>query len=67
MFYTSEIKKSEVIFPTFKKKKLNFTTGLTIINVNIEHLESATRQFLRNVFMLTVVKMATVELMIGIF
>ena len=34
--------------------------------VNIEHLEKVTKRFLRNVFMLTIVLMATVELMIGI-
>ena len=34
--------------------------------VNIEHLEKVTKRFLRNVFLLTIVLMATVELMIGI-
>ena len=34
--------------------------------VNIEHLEKVTKRFLRNFFLLTIVLMATVELMIGI-
>ena len=34
--------------------------------VNIEHSERVTKKLLRNVFMLTVVLMATVQLMIGI-
>ena len=37
----------------------------TITKVNIEHLEKVIKKFLRNVFTLTIVSMATVELMIG--
>ena len=39
--------------------------GSAIIKVNIEHLEKVIKKFLRNVFTLTIVSMATVELMIG--
>ena len=50
------------------KQKPNFATGSTLIKVNIEHLEMVSKKFLRNVFTLTIVSMATAELklMIGI-
>ena len=52
--------------PTLGKQKPNFATGSTITKLSIEHLEKVTKKFLRNVFTLTIVLMATVELMIGI-
>ena len=45
-------------FPTSGKQKPNFATGSTITTANIEHSEKVTVKFL------TVVSMATVELMI---
>ena len=50
----------------FGKAKTKFATGSTITKVNIEHLEKVARKFLRNVFTLAIVSVATVELMIGI-
>ena len=50
----------------FGKQKPNFAIGSTILKVNIEHSETVAEKFLRNVFTLTFVPMATVELMIGI-
>ena len=55
-----------VKFPTLGKPKPNFGTGSSIIKVHIEHLERLTEKFLRKVFRLTIVLMATVEMMIGI-
>ena len=52
--------------PMLGKQKPNFATGSTITKVTIQHIEKVTKRFLRNVFMLTIVLMATVELMIGI-
>ena len=52
--------------PYVGKAKTNFATGSTITKVTVQHLEKVTKRFLRNVFMLTIVLMATVELMIGI-
>ena len=46
------------LFPT--KFPTKFTTGSTITKVNTEHLEKVTKTFLRNVFLLTFVSMATV-------
>ena len=64
--YTYLNAKSVLESPTLEKQKTNFATGSTITKVNIEHLEKVTKRFLRNVFLLTIVLMATVELMIGI-
>ena len=64
--YTYENAKSAVEFPTSGKQKPNFATGSTITKVNIEHSGKVTKKFLRSVFTLTIVAMATAELMIGI-
>ena len=48
------------------KQKPDFSTGLIIIKVNIEHLEMVVGKFLRNHFTLTIVSMAIVELKFGI-
>ena len=64
--YTYWNAKSVVESPALGKQKPNFATGSTITTVNIEHLENVIKKFLRNVFTLTIVSMATVELMIGI-
>ena len=53
-------------FPTFRKQKPNIATGLTIIKVKIKHSGRVTKKFFRSVFTLTIVSMATVELVIGI-
>ena len=58
---------SVVKFPTSGKHEPNFATGSTVTKVNTEHSEKVTKRFLRNVFILTIVSVATVELMIGIF
>ena len=65
-YYTYWNAKFVVKFRIFGKQKPNFTIGSTILKVNIEHSERVTEKFLRNVFTLTIVPMATVELMIGI-
>ena len=59
---------SEKVLYLFKCKvcgKVPYNTGSTITKVNIEYSEKVTKNFLRNIFMLTIVLMATVELMIG--
>ena len=58
--------KSLAASSTLGKKKLNFAADWTITTVNIEHLEKVTKKFLRNAFTLTIVSMATLELMIRI-
>ena len=64
--YTYQNAKFVVKFRMFGKQKTNFAIGSTTLKVNIEHSERVTEKFLRNVFTLTIVPMATVELMIGI-
>ena len=54
-------------FPKSRKHEPNFATGSTVTKVNREHSEKVTKRFLKNVLTLTLVSMATVELMIGIF
>ena len=64
--YSYQNAKSVMKFPMSGKEKLNFATGSTIAKVNIEHSGKVTKKFLRNVFTLTFVSMATLELMIAI-
>ena len=54
-------------FPKSGKHEPNFATGSTVAKVNTEHSGKVTKRFLKNAFTLTLVSIATVEMMIGIF
>ena len=53
-------------FSTSEKEEPIFAAPSTIAKVKIAHSEKVTKKFFKNVFMLTFVSMARVELMIGI-
>ena len=65
--YNKEMIRKQILFPTSGKEKLDFARDPTTTEINLEHSEKVTKKFFRNILTLTIVLMATVKFMIGIF